>query len=135
MTYDRKDFTDSLTAKHDRKRAEIMPMVRLLAGAKPVMEQMMFDDRWTRYQQTLQGLVERWKAQRDSAREKLGSSGLGDVELRKLNTDVVAANAAIAAWELAIELPSAIAKGAEDASKIISDFEKKNENAAGQANP
>lgn len=133
MMYDRDDFSRALDAKHAAKRAELMPLVGLLASAKPIMESLVVDERWTRYQQTLQGLVEKWKTQRDSAKDRLGSSALGDTELRKLNADVVSANAAISAWELAIQLPSAIAKGGEEAVAMIKEFEKKNEQAASQA--
>lgn len=130
MIADRDDFTKTLEARHNRQRAEMMPMVRLLAGAKPVMDALMVDERWGRYQQTLQGLIDKWKTQREMAKDRLGSASLGDVELRKLNADVVSANAAISAWELAIQLPAAIAKGGEEAVAMVIEFEKKNEPAS-----
>lgn len=105
----------------------MMPLVQLLASAKPVMDSLVVDEKWTRYQQTLQGLIEKWKAQRDVAKDRLGSIGLGDVDLRKLNADVVSANAAIEAWELAIRLPAAIAKGGEEAVSMVKEWEKRNE--------
>lgn len=127
MIADRRDFEATFKEKHDRKRQELMPLMRLVAGAAPVMEALTAGQEWTRYQQILQGLVDKWKAQRDSARDKLGSAQLSDVELRKLNTDVVGANAAIAAWEMALQLPRAIASGADEANQVIAEFEKKNE--------
>lgn len=130
MIVDRKDFEGSLEAKQTRKRAEMMPMIRLVAGAASVMVELQVDEKWTRYQQILQGVVEKWKAQRDNAKDLLGGSGLADADLRKLNTDVLTANAAISAWELALSLPAAIAKGGEEAAAIVKDFERKNESAA-----
>lgn len=134
MIADREDFGRMVDAKHQARRAEIMPMARLLAGASPIMAELMVDERWTRYQQALQGLVDRWKLQRDSAKDKLGSSGLADAELRKLNTDVLTANATITAFELAIQLPAEIAKGGSEAAAMVKEYEKKNA-AADEAKP
>lgn len=129
MIADRKDFEGVLAEKQSRKRAEMMPMIRLVAGAATVMAELQVDEKWTRYQQILQGVVEKWEAQRDNAKDLLGGSGLADADLRKLNTDVLTANAAISAWKLALSLPAAIAKGGEEAAVMVKEFEKKNETA------
>lgn len=134
MIVDRKEAMASFEAKHDRKRAELMPLFRIVAGAAPIMDTLVASEQWTRYQQLLQGMVDRWKVQRDSAKEKLAGPSIWDPsEIHKLKGDILAADASISAWELAIQLPKAIASGAEDAQKIITEFEKKNANAAGQS--
>lgn len=127
MIADRGEFVKSLEDKHQKRRADVMPLVQLLAGAKPIMDALVVDERWTRYQQTLQGLIDKWKAQRDTASSRLGSTSLADADLRKLNADVISANAAISAWELAIRLPAAIVKGGEEATLMVKEFEKQNE--------
>lgn len=129
MIADRDDFQKGIEAKHARRQAEVMPLVQLLASAKPIMDSLVVDERWTRYQQMLQGLIEKWKAQRDTAKDRLGMNGLSDPDLRKLNADVLSANAAIGAWELALRLPAAISKGGEEAVAMVKEFEKKNESA------
>lgn len=129
MIADRDDFQKGIDAKHARRQAEVMPLVQLLASAKPIMDALVVDERWTRYQQTLQGLIEKWKGQRDTAKDRLGMSGLSDPDLRKLNADVLSANAAIGAWELALRLPVALSNGGVDAVAMVKEFEKKNEPA------
>lgn len=131
MIADRNDYAATLTQRHDRKQAEMMPLIKLVAGAAPVMQKLVADENWGRYLGYLQGLVEEWKKQRDSAKDKLGMM-LRAEELQKLNADVLQANASIAAWELAIQLPAAIVQGAEHARKTIAEFEKRHENTSGQ---
>jgi hypothetical protein len=131
---DRGDVAATLEQRHTRKQAEMMPLIKLVAGAAPVMAKLVVDENWGRYQAYLQGLVEQWKKQRDAAKDKLGMVLEGE-ELRKLNADVLQANASIAAWELAIQLPAAIVQGSEEARKIIAEFEKRHENTSGQPKP
>jgi hypothetical protein len=123
---DKTDFTATLAQRHDRKQAEIMPLIKLVAGAAPIMDKLVVDEKWTRYQSYLQGLIEQWTKQRDAAQSKLGIP-LKTEELQKLNADVISANASIAAWELAIQLPAAIVQGAEHARKTIAEFEKRHD--------
>lgn len=129
MIADRDDFQKGIDAKHEKRRSEMMPLVQLLASAKPIMDSLVVDERWTRYQQTLQGLIEKWKGQRDTAKDKLGMNGMSDADLRKLNADVLSANAAISAWELALRLPAALSDGGVEAVAMVKEFEKKNESA------
>jgi hypothetical protein len=127
MIADRKEAMASFEAKHDRKRAELMPLFRLVAGAAPIMDTLVASEQWTRYQQLLQGMVDRWKAQRDSAKEKLAGPSIWDPsEIHKLKGDILAADATVSAFELAIQLPKAISAGGDDAQKMVEEFEKKN---------
>lgn len=130
MIADRQDVAAPLKLRHQQKIAEVIPLAKILAGAAPVMHELQVDERWTKYQQIVQGLIERWKQQREVAKERLGMSGLADAELRKLNTDVLSANAAISAWELALKLPRAIADGGEEATRFVEEFEKQNETSS-----
>ncbi len=112
-----------------------MPLVRLVAGAAPVMDAVTRDENWNRYLSYLQGILETWTKARDAARMKLSSPAVwSHEELLKLKCDVLIAGATIEAFQLAIDLPKAIMGGHEEADRIVKDFEreqeKKNESAA-----
>lgn len=133
MTFDRREFTDSIEKRHEARRAELMPMVRLVAGAAPVMDKVLRSDDWGRFQTYIQGLIESWRKQGDAAKAKLADPGIWAAEdLLKLKGDVIAAEATVAAFTLAVELPAALVKGAEEAQAVINKFEAKRE-AAGKA--
>lgn len=129
MIADRNDIAATLKAKHDRRAQEIMPMVRMVAGAAPVMARLMTqDENWNRYVTYLQGMVERTAAARDAARAKLNDPNvLEHAAMLKLKFDAAEADAMVRAWQLAIEIPRAVLEGGEEAEKIIANFEKKNE--------
>jgi|SRR5579864_4292572 len=133
MAYDRAEHVAAVRARSDDRAREIMPLVRLVAGAATVMHGLTENEHWNRYLTYLQGIMEVWGKARDSAAVKLGSSAVwSHEELLKLKCDVLVANATIEALRLAIDLPAAIMGGKGEAERIIGEFEKnlekKNEN-------
>lgn len=135
MAYDRKDFDDGAAERKQARRVEFLPMARVLAGAAPVMSALTGDASWDRYLTYLQGFVERTTAALVSTRAKLDDPNLwGHLELVKLKSDILVAEGMVQALTLAINLPKAILEGAEQAQKLITEFEqeveKKNEVAA-----
>lgn len=130
MEADRSDHVAKIRSRQQEQAREIMPLVRLVAGAATVMDALTKDPHWDRYLTYLQGILETWKKARDGAREKLASPAIwAHEDLLKLKCDVLAADAAIQAFQLAIDLPKAIMGGHDEAKRIIAQFEKKNEPA------
>lgn len=131
MIADRKDFTASLAKRHGEATARIMPIAKLVAGAAPVMDKLKRSDEWTRYCTYLQGMMERFEAQKQVALAKLSDPTITeDKEIRKLRQDIFIADVTITTLKFAIELPAEILKGGDEASQFIAEFEKKNENPA-----
>ena len=130
MTFDRKDFTESLGQKHARAQREMLPMARILAGAAPVMDKLQRTEEWGRYCTYLQGVSERYVKAKENAQRKLGDPSITkDDEVRKLRQDIFIADVTVETLKFAIELPAYILKGGEDADQFIATFEKKNEPA------
>lgn len=127
MAYDRQDHAKLVSDRQHERAREIMPLVRLVAGAAPLMEKLTTgDERWDRYLQYLQGILDRFELSRDGAREKLASPSIWNRdEMLKLKSDALIAQATVDALRLAIELPKAIMGGKGEADRIIEDFTKK----------
>lgn len=135
MEADRRDHVAAVRGRQDERAREIMPLVRLVSGAAPVMDALTNDPNWDRYLTYLQGILGSWTTARDGAREKLASPAVWSHEdLLKLKCDVLVADATIQAFQLAIDLPKAIMGGSEEAKRIIEEFEARNE-SAGQTKP
>ena len=135
MAYDRSEHSRLVKDQQHERAAAVMPLVRLVAGAAPLMETLTTrDEHWNRYLQYLQGIVKRFEESRDVARAKLADPSTWKTEdLLKLKSDALVAQATVDALNIAIELPSAIMGGKGEASRIIEEFEKhaqgKNESA------
>lgn len=128
MSFDRKEFTASLKEVHERKQAAWQPVARLVQGAAVVMDGLVRDEAWGRYATYLQGVIDRFTAQRKLALEKLADPMVSDEkEMRKLKSDIVIADTTIATLRFAVELPVAIIKGGEEAKEFVKKFEEKNE--------
>jgi hypothetical protein len=134
MAYDRSDHLAVVRDRQHEKAREIMPLVRLVAGASAAMTAVTTDDNWNRYLSFLQGISDSFTKALESARTKLGSGSLTAEALQKLNCDAMVAKATIDAFRLAIDLPRAIMEGKGEADRLVKEFEraeeKKNENAA-----
>ena len=127
MAFDRKDY---VVNKPDRA-GQMMPLVRLVAGAAPVMNALTHDENWNRYLTYLQGMIERFTSSRDLAKAKLSDSVTWKhEELLKLKSDALVADAMIQAWQLAMDIPKAIMDGSQEAQRVIQEFEEKHEPAA-----
>lgn len=131
MSFDRKDFADSLAVRHQRSQQALIPMAQLIAGAAPVMDKLLRTEEWTRYCTYLQGMAEKFAARKRVALEKLGDPSITeDREIRKLRQDIFIADVSMDTLKFAVELPAAILKGGEEADQFIRQFEKKNEATA-----
>lgn len=130
MTYDRREFTDSLKVAHERKQAAWQPVAKLVQGAAVVMDGLVRDEAWGRYATYVQGMIERFTEQRQLALSKLADPAVtDDKEMRKLKSDIVIADTTIATLKFAIELPVVVIKGGDEAKEFIKKFEEKNETA------
>ena len=128
MSFDRKDFADSLKVAHDRKQAGWQSVARLVQGAAMVMDGLTRDENWGRYSTYLQGVLEQFKVRREQALQKLADPAItDDKEMRKLKSDIVIADTTISTLRFALELPAAVIKGGEEAKEFIAKFEKNNE--------
>jgi hypothetical protein len=126
MAWDRSEHVKARAERQHERAAAVMPLVRLVASAAPLMETLTTaDEHWNRYLQYLQGIVQRFEEARDVARAKLADPATWKTEdLLKLKSDALVAQATIDALKIAIELPSAIMGGKDEANRIISEFEK-----------
>lgn len=128
MAYDRKEHLSLVKDRQHEQARALMPLVRLVAGAAPVMKAVTEDEHWNRYLSFLQGIMETWAKARDAAREKLASPAVWSHEaLLKLKCDVLTSDATIEALQLAIDLPKAIMSGNDEAKRIIEEFERAQE--------
>lgn len=127
MAYDRSDHVRAVSDRQHERAREIMPLVRLVAGAAPLMETLTTrDEHWNRYLQYLQGIVKRFEEGRDAARAKLADPSVWKTEdLLKLKSDALVAQATVDALRIAIELPAAIMGGKDEAARIIEEFQKR----------
>jgi len=127
MPFDRSEFKDSIASRESSREQELMPLIRALQGAAPVMNAMMTEsDAWNRYLSILQGFVTRIKAAQDQAAARLSGSGVWEPsQLIKLKSDVLTCGAMLEAFTIAIELPKALMDGGEAAQEIVSKFETK----------
>ena len=123
--------------KQEERARQMMPLLRLIEGAAPVMQAVLTtSEHWNRYLTFLQGYVERTKARKMAAEFRLADPAVWDPQaLMKLKGDILAASAMIEAWEVAIQLPRAIIDGGAEAEKMIKEFEEKYDQAAGAAQP
>lgn len=128
MPYDRGEHLAVVKDRQHERARELMPLVRLVAGAAPAMSGLTQDDNWNRYLGYLQGIIATWTKARDGAREKLASPAVWSHEaLLKLKCDVLTADATIEAFQLAMDLPKAIIGGKEEADRLVKEFERSEE--------
>ena len=126
MSFDKKDFLDSVSQKAKERTANVMPLLRAVQAVAPVMEKLMTDTHWDRYLAYLQGYVNQARAAKENAQAKLSDPAVWDTgQLTKLKSDIIVADAMIEAWTTAMQLPKALISGAEEANKTIARFEEK----------
>ena len=121
MPYDRSEHAVGVKERQHARANELMPLVRLIAGASPLMERLTTkDEHWNRYLQYLNGLIDKWVVTRDAAAAKLiNGSTWNHEEMLKLKSDVMVADAMIAAWKIAMDLPKTIVGCKEQAQEVI----------------
>lgn len=135
MAYDRKEFLAKVTERAQERNAGMLPVLRQLQAVAPVMQKLLTgSDTWDRYLTYLQGFIEQAQAAKTRAQALIGGPEASDPQvLARLRVDIIVADAMTEAWQLAIELPKGLIDGATEASKIITRFEKNDEQTAGKA--
>ena len=129
MTFDRDQFDKATDARKNGRTREIMPLLRAVEAAAPVMQKMMTEsDNWNRYLTYLQGFIEKARQRKAMTFAQIDNpSILDDKDLRRLKNDLVIAQSMIDAWTLAVELPKAIIDNGAEAQAIIDKFEREHE--------
>ena len=124
MAFDRNDFNAGIKERAHARASELMPLVRLIAGAVPLMEALVTkDEHWNRYLQYLNGLVGHWQVKRDEAAARLiNGSTWNHEDLLKLKSDILVADAMIAAWKIAMDLPKTIVGCKDQAQNVINEL-------------
>lgn len=137
MPFDRKEYQESTASRQVKREREMMPMIRLLQGAAPVMHEMLTGtDAWDRYLAILQGFVERLKIGKASAQTRLSSPDVWEPhQLVKLKSDILVADAMLDILKTVMELPKALIEGGETAKEIINQFEAKHAGTAEKTLP
>ena len=128
MIADKKDVVGTLQERHAQAQNRMLPVARILAGAAPIMDKLARTEEWSRYCTYLQGVSERFAGQKQVALAKLGDpTVIDEQQVRKLRQDVFEADVWVNSLKFAVELPSAIVKGGEEAAQMVAKLEKKNE--------
>lgn len=131
MSFDRGQVESYVKDKHRDKQQSFVPVARLLQGAAPVMDRLVRSQEWDRYVTFLQGVIERYKVQREAAMKKLADpSIMKDEDVRKLRQDIFIADVTMESLRFAVELPAAILKGSDEATQFVTAFEAKNADTA-----
>ncbi len=131
MSFNRDEVERFVKDKHREKRESFVPVARLLQGAAPVMDKLVRSPEWERYVTSLQGVIERYRAQREAALKKLTDPIITeDKDIRKLRQDIFIADVTMDTLRFAIELPAAILQGSEAATDFVSKFEAKDADPA-----
>lgn len=130
--YDRKTFTDRIAAKAKQQNAAQIPAFRALQTVGAVMANLITnDDKWNRYLQLLQGQIDKTRAQKEAAQSRMNDPAIWDPQhLAKLKSDIREADAMIAAWELAMQLPKALIEGGQEATELLNKMETKDDKGA-----
>lgn len=128
MSFDKDDFLANVSNRIQERNFALMPALRQLQAAAPVMHKLLTgSDAWDRYLTYLQGYIEQAEQAKIRAQAKMSDPRIWDGEnLMKLKSDILIADAMAEAWAAAMELPKALIAGAEEASKTIARFEEKN---------
>lgn len=126
MTWDRKEFTDNVSHRIREQQQATLPAYRMIANAGVVASHLLTDrEHWDRFLSLLQGFANGLEDRKKDALSKIPDAT--PEELRKLQVDIIKADAMMAGVRLAMELPKALHEGAEQAQEIIDKYEKANE--------
>ena len=137
MPFDHDDFQKSVDRKQVDRTRTLMPLIRVLENAAPVMNELMTaDGNWNRYLAILQGFVEGIKIAKAAAEQRLADSNLWEHHhLVKLKSDVLQSAAMLDILTTVMELPKAILEGGEAAHDIVTNFEAKHASTAEKTLP
>lgn len=135
MNYDRADYQASIEKAKDERQRDMMPLIKVLQGAAPVMSELMTkSDVWNRYLSILQGFNDRIKASKQRAEAQLSDPSVWEpYQLMRMKSDGLCADAMLEILQTVMQLPKALIEGGAEASQIVSKFEAKHAESAGQA--
>lgn len=135
MTFDRKQFLDTVAERAKKRQADVIPHLQAAQAVAPVMEKLMTgDENWNRYLQHVQELRNQAVIAKTRAESKQRDPMIWDHEsMTKLKSDIIAADSMIEAFTLCMELPKLLIENAELAKQNLARFEEKNGEVANQA--
>ena len=137
MPFDHDDFQKSVDRKQVDRTKALMPLIRVLENAAPVMNELMTaDGNWNRYLAILQGLADGIKIAKAAAEQRLADPALWEPsQLIKLKSDTLQSTAMLDILATVMELPKAILEGGVTAHDIVTNFEAKHASTAEKTLP
>ena len=133
MEADIRDFQKRQSEGQADRTRELLPMLRVMQAAAPVMEALITgSDVWNRYLGYLQAQFDQATTRKRYAQDRLADPlVLAHEDLLKLKNDILVADAILATLKFAMELPKAIIEDGYKVTDIIAQFDKKNEKPTG----
>ena len=131
MSYDRAEFKATLADKAKQRQNATLPAMRALQVAGVIMAKLTTgSEEWNRYLSYLQGQIEKTRSRKADAQAKMADPTVWDTQaLTKLKSDIIQADAMIAAWEWAMELPKALVDGGAEATEFLNKLDKEKADA------
>lgn len=129
MSYDKGEFLAKVKEKAEQRQSQMIPAVRALQAVGVIMAKVTTgSDDWNRYLSFLQGQIDKTRGRRDAAQAKLNDPAIWDgQQMTKLKSDILQADAMIAAWEFAMQLPKALIDGGEEATEFLNKLGREND--------
>jgi hypothetical protein len=128
MTFDRRDFLDTIAKSREQSGRAMLPQAHVLHAAAVSMEHLTRDDHWNRFLSLLQAMREQVQTRKQDAERKQADRSIWDPkDLFKLKSDVIEADAMLGLLDAIMSLPKALQEGGEKAREMINRFEKADE--------
>ena len=129
MSFDRKQWNDALAAKAKQRQTSALPAMRAMQVAGVIMAKLTTgSEEWNRYLSYLQGQIEKAQERKAVAHSKMADPSVWEpYQLNKLKADILQADAMIAAWQWAMELPKALVDGGAEATEFLNKLDRENE--------
>lgn len=134
MTYDKASFLASVKVNREKQEVARRTSLQTIIAVAPVMEKLMTGDaNWDRFLQHIEHMRLQAVAAKNRAETKQRDPMIWDHEtMSKLKSDIIAAEAYIAAFEICMNLPKALIEDAELAKQTLTRFEAGNDKTTGQ---
>ena len=135
MSYDRADFKAQVAQKAMQRQSSALPAMRALQVAGVIAAKLTTgSEEWNRYLSYLQGQIEKAQERKGVAHSKMADPSIWEpYQLNKLKADILQADAMIAAWQWAMELPKALVDGAKEAEQFLNKLDRENDKAPAKA--
>ena len=129
MTYDRAEFKATIAEKARQRQSATLPAMRALQAAGVIMAKLTTSsDEWNRYLSYVQGQIEKTRQRKAVAEARQNDPAIWDIpERNKLKADILQADAMIAAWDWAMELPKALIDGGAEATEFLNKLDREND--------